>query len=251
MVVAARQQYDVQSREERIHPVLMANTAIADLAPSTSTSAEALVREIVDGERSQTRMATFATLRSSLVDRVSARQESVEEKTERLRKEYLELHHQWVDHCAKLDNVNQGNVVDEVAAVAGRTTRRSAAVLGDAVRSDLEMEQIIASLGNEDMMDPAQLALRNVATIPDMISVTHGRVDGLFDDTNNLIEDPSSFYDPGPSMAAWTEEEQEIFKEKFAAHPKQFGIIAARRFIAAFYRSFYFWWPSQTHQQYG
>ena len=226
VVVAARQQFDHQSREERVDPVLLSNKAIAEQPPASSTSPGILIQEMMTGERGAVRLQRFHELRPTLVQRISERQETVEEKTKRLRKEYAELHDSWVAHCALLDSQGQTNPGDEMATVSGRTTRRSAAVLGDAVRSDLEMEQIIASLGNEDLTDPAYLALRNIAVIPDMISVTHGRVDALFDDTNNLVENPAAFYDPSPSVAAWTDEELQEFFEKFAAHPKQFGIIA-------------------------
>lgn len=100
-------------------------------------------------------------------------------------------------------------------------------MLGDAVRSDLEMEQIIASLGVEELTDPNHLALRNLATIPDMISVSQGEVKYLFDDTNNLVADPYRFYDTSAGIDAWTDEEKEVFLEQFAANPKQFGIIAS------------------------
>jgi len=159
---------------------------------------------------------------------MAARQETVDEKTVRLRKDYLALHREWVARCAELDNSHRVDpAAGEVSSIPARTTRRSAAVLGDAVRSDLEMEQIIASLGNDELYDPAHLALRNVAVIPDMISVTRGKVDAVFDDTNNAVNDPQSFFDPSPGLAEWTDEEVEIYKQRFAKYPKQFGHIAA------------------------
>ncbi|THH21143.1 hypothetical protein EW146_g340 [Bondarzewia mesenterica] len=226
VVVAARQQFDRQSRGERINPVLMANRAIAEEPLLTSISPEALINEVVDGEPGKARMGRFRELRPVLVQRVAECREMILEKVQRLQKEYLQLHESWLAHCAHLDSKGQTTTPEEIAAIPGRTTRRSATVLGDAVRSDLEMEQIIASLGNEDLTDPAHLALRNVAKIPDMISVTHGKVTAFFDDTNNVVDDPLTFYDPIPSVITWTDEEQQIFVEKYAAHPKQFGIIA-------------------------
>lgn len=252
LVVTARQVHGVQTREDIIRPILMANKATALMsrpalvpgAPhpppppvSDSPDAEGLVKEFMEGEIAEKRMATFETLRPALATRIGARRELIQEKIERLKKEYLEHHEAWMLHCARLDrqsqapitnnvNANNTNTDEVVPAPGGRTTRRSAAVLGDAVRSDLEMEQIIASLGNEDLYDPAHLALKNVAVIPDMISVTNGAVDYLFDDTNKLVDDPASYYDPSRDVSTWTDEEQQVFLEKFAAHPKQFGIIA-------------------------
>lgn len=230
MVVCARQKLELQSREERVNPILMSNRAIS--APSTDVPippADALVQEVLAGHRAKSTIQTFEShVRDSLSSNMAARQETVDEKAVRLRREYLALHREWVARCAELDNLHRVDpAAGEVASVPARTTRRSAAVLGDAVRSDLEMEQIIASLGNDELYDPAHLALRNLAVIPDMISVSQGKVDAVFDDTNNAINEPLSFFDPSPGLAEWTNDEVEIYKQRFAKYPKQFGHIAA------------------------
>jgi hypothetical protein len=88
------------------------------------------------------------------------------------------------------------------------------------------MEQIIASLESNDAMDPNYLSMKNAATIPDMISVTKGQVDLLFDDTNHLVEQPDEYYAVRTGIDDWTDEEKRIFIDKFAQYPKQFGMIA-------------------------
>jgi hypothetical protein len=229
MVVSARQQLDVQTRLERVNPILMSNRAIVPPLPDVSTpSADTLVQEVLAGRRVEYTIQAFGShVRNSLVANMTSRQETVDEKIVQLRKEYLALHKEWVTRCAELDNSHRVDPAGgEVSAVPTRTTRRSAAVLGDAVRSDLEMEQIIASLGNDELYDPAHLALRNLAVIPDMISVSRGKVDAIFDDTNNAVDDPQSFFDPSPGLAEWTDDEVEIYKQRFAKYPKQFGHIA-------------------------
>ncbi len=229
MVVSARQQLDVQTREERINPILMSNRAVALPLPDVlSPLADTLAQEVLAGQRAENTTQAFEShLRNSLVANMASRQESVDEKIVRLRKEYLAFHREWIARCTELENSHRVDpTAGEVSAVPTRTTRRSAAVLGDAVRSDLEMEQIIASLGNDELYDPAHLALRNVAIIPDMISVTRGKVDAVFDDTNNAVDDPQSFFDPSPGLAEWTDDEVETYKQRFAKYPKQFGHIA-------------------------
>jgi len=237
MVVMTRLRYDRQTREERVNPVLLANNAIAQSIPSRPfTSPDDLLLEATQGKRQHARRETFiTTTQPTLVNRFAKHHEALSEKTERLREEYLTLHERWQAHCAKLDNKsnNKSNkdtsvVAEEVIvpASSGRSTRRTAAMLGDAVRSDLEMEQIIASLGVEELTDPNHLALRNLANIPDMISVSHGQVNYLFDDTNNLVDNPVDFYDDSKGIDVWTDKEKEVFLEQFAANPKQFGIIA-------------------------
>jgi hypothetical protein len=215
----------------------MANRSIAQrIAFRPSTSPDDLLHEMTKGKRLESRMQAFVTTRPSLATRFANHQEALSEKTERLREEYLALHERWQAHCAKLDNKSNKKTNKDTSATteevvvpasSGRSTRRTAAMLGDAVRSDLEMEQIIASLGVEELTDPNHLALRNLANIPDMISVSHGEVNYLFDDTNNLVDNPIDFYDNSKGIDAWTDEEKEIFSEQFAANPKQFGVIAS------------------------
>ncbi|KAI0915939.1 hypothetical protein AcV5_003406 [Taiwanofungus camphoratus] len=226
LVVMTRLRYDRQTKEERVNPVLFANLAIAE-PPSlqSSLSADAVVNGVFGSERSPFRVDTLDRAKPTLQIRFAQRKAALAEKIQRLREEYLALHERWMHHCSKLDEVAKAHALEEAAATAGRTTRRSAA-LGDAVRSDLEMEQIIASLGNEELTDANHLAARNAAKIPDMVSLTNGPVEFMFDDTNNLVDDPISFYAPRTGTDDWTEEEKAVYLERFAVYPKQFGIIA-------------------------
>lgn len=224
-MVMKRLQLDRQTREERVAPVLLGNLAVAEPHARQKPSADRLCHEVLHGKRKREREESFLRVRPCLQSLFAQRQASLTEKVQRLKDEYLSLHDRWMVHCAKLDEVAKAAALEEAAANAGRTTRRSAA-MGDAVRTDLEMEQIIASLGNEELTDANHLAARNAATIPDMISVTKGSVDYLYNDTNNVVEDPANFYTPNTCLEDWTDEEKDIFLEKYALYPKQFGIIA-------------------------
>ncbi|KAH9947538.1 hypothetical protein B0H21DRAFT_691833 [Amylocystis lapponica] len=226
MIVITRIRCDRQTRDERINPVLYANRATVEIPHTQSSlSCQELLQDIFAGERGQSMQDAHERLKPSLAIRFSQRQAILTEKVQILRAEYLALHERWLAHCAKLDDVAKAHALEEAAATAGRTTRRSAA-LGDAVRSDLEMEQIIASLGNEELTDANHLSARNAAGIPDMVSVTRGTVDYLYDDTNNVVDAPLEFYAHRTGIDDWTNEEKDIFLAQFALHPKQFGIIA-------------------------
>jgi hypothetical protein len=232
MVISARRAFEQQSRQERVAPIILANRELVKHRAAVLESFQP--EDFVDRtreERAKARMDVITRVGEQLDHYAKCHRASVKEKQNRLRVEYLERHQAWVKRCEELDRTGHllsasTSLEDAAAASGGRTTRRTAAVVGDTVRSDLEMEQIIASLGNEDLFDPAILATKNVARIPDMISVTHGRTEHVLDDTNGTVDDPVSFYDPGPGMAAWTDDEERIFVEQYAAHPKQFGTIA-------------------------
>ncbi|KAG1776872.1 hypothetical protein EV702DRAFT_316699 [Suillus placidus] len=229
-VVLTRLQCDRQTRDERVVPVLRANRAIREPSlPSPIDAQDKLFQEFAAGQPRQERMALHSqSIRSSLSGYFLERETALRGKQQKLREEYLELHQQWIAQCARLDNVSKGGLPEESmpASAGGRSTRRSTAVLGDAVRSDLEMEQIIANLGMEELTDPSYLAIKNVARIPDMVSVVDHREPYSYDDTNNLLDDPAEFYSSSSALDIWTEEEHIVFKERYAAHPKQFGLIA-------------------------
>ncbi|KZT25707.1 hypothetical protein NEOLEDRAFT_1178170 [Neolentinus lepideus HHB14362 ss-1] len=227
-VVQVRRMPDLLSRERRVQSVLFANLAIApSAAPPRNYSPEQYVQEIIHGLPGTARIAKHNELRNGFIVHLANRRAAMLEHTEKLRQRYLEHHEYWKKKCGEKDQERaKPQQLKEGPAPSGRTTRRSAATMGDAVRSDLEMEQIIASLGNEDLTDATSLAARNTAKIPDMISVTHGPITFVFDDTNNRVNDPQKFYAPRTGLYDWTQEEKQVFCEKFATYPKQFGIIA-------------------------
>lgn len=217
-----------------------ADQLVGEIARSTQT--EALIRDYCDGTR------------DVIVAQVKRGYEDVNAKVKKLRNQYIALNREWEARCTELDREKQLNSeklapktpipptpsVDTPSFSAnsfftsGRTTRRTTGGLGnlmaaDAVRSDLEFEQVMASLGNEDLVDPNILSIRNAASIPDMLSVqprAQPLLDVVYDDTNGVVEYPEQFYDVSASLGDWTDEEKEIFMEQFAVNGKQFGKIA-------------------------
>jgi hypothetical protein len=226
VVVKARLLYDNRMHEELVENVLLANTLVSRSDDETEEAdAEGLIREVLLGPQLEDRVESFNQLRPSLVEFITQRQTFIHDKFRKLRQEYAHLQDQWNTHCHILNEQSKPSILEGETMPIGRTTRRSAN-LGDVVRSDLEMDQILASLENNDATDPNHLSQWNLATIPEMISVTNGRVDYLFDDTSHRIEDPAEYYGLFTGIDDWTAEEKEIFLDKYAAYPKQFGIIA-------------------------
>nr|VWO95324.1 Foldase protein PrsA 2 (EC [Ganoderma boninense] len=229
LVAKLRFRHDPITQDARVEPILISNRQLAESEAASSPEPEPIPKVLLEkateaGEQQHTD-GVFGGTKHSLRKRFAQHQAALVDKVSRLRKEYLALHERWMVHCAKLDEIARACALEEAAATAGRTTRRTAA-MGDAVRSDLEMEQILASLGNEELTDANHLSQKNAATIPDMVSVTKGRVEYIYDDTNNLVEDPHEFYKLETGIDDWTEQEKKVLVDKYAIHPKQFGIIA-------------------------
>ncbi|KXN90299.1 Nuclear receptor corepressor 1 [Leucoagaricus sp. SymC.cos] len=228
MVVKTRLLCDRQTREERVSPVLLANLSLApkpDVDMNREPDAESVVREVIEGPRFARQAQSFEILKPSLVEFFSRRQALINDKIQQLKQDYVQLQEKWQRHCRLLNEQAKPSLLEGESMPIGRTTRRTAN-LGDAVRSDLEMEQILASLENNDAMDPHYLSQHNLATIPDMISVKNGQIDYLYDDTSHRVENPVDYYAPHTGIHDWTEEEKKVFLDKYAAYPKQFGIIA-------------------------
>jgi len=130
-----------------------------------------------------------------------------------------------------------GSAANTPGPLSARTGRRSmAASHGDAVRSEAEFLEILASLENADMLDPSVRAARSAAVVPDMLTLDDpDRELRAFDNENALVQDPAEYYGIGaaaalrsdPAIAEWTDEDVQIFCKRYALYPKQFGKIAS------------------------
>ncbi|KAH7097000.1 hypothetical protein BKA62DRAFT_717795 [Auriculariales sp. MPI-PUGE-AT-0066] len=143
-----------------------------------------------------------------------------------LQDEYLRLHQGWTQRCATLDAQKaqpvKYDMPKDLPTHTGRSTRRTRAGFGfgDAVRSEFDLEQIMQTLGNEDMTDPNQLYKRNEAVVPDMVALRQAT-------GPDFVYDPHAFYDEAePTLDHWTPDEREAYKRQFAKTPKHFGAIA-------------------------
>ncbi|KIY74021.1 hypothetical protein CYLTODRAFT_90890 [Cylindrobasidium torrendii FP15055 ss-10] len=225
---------DRQPREERVEPVLASEKARAELnkehEPNGNTSVS-LFEEVSgpDGIVASLMMRHTPELSAALATALATREAARLRKLQRLQDDDVMYTENWKEMCRNLDAQIRKQTLDlEAIMASSRTTRRTAATLGGeyVVRSDLEMEQIIANLDQIDTQDPSVMCTRNRATIPDMISSTRGCIPYLFDNDSLRVEDPQEYYRPETGMDDWSEEEERIFLERFASYPKQFGMIA-------------------------
>lgn len=121
--------------------------------------------------------------------------------------------------------------------ISSRANRRSAGGAGlafggygDAVRSEAEFLEILASLETADLRDPDARAARTAAVVPDMVIDASERREVLelaLDDERYRVDDPVDTYGIDRPLDVWTEAEVETFCKRYAANPKQFGKIAA------------------------
>ena len=68
--------------------------------------------------------------------------------------------------------------------------------------------------------------MRSYAVIPPLFVNAH-QPSRIFVDNNGSIEDPLADYKEQQNFNVWSEEEKQIFREKYLQHPKNFGWIAS------------------------
>lgn len=171
---------------------------------------------------------------------VQARERAYQAKLQALRAEYRAKHKAWTEYCHKLDQMYEqraqrgASAAEEgpmagssvLATPASRSFRRGGVGggFGDVVRSEAEFQEILASLENAEMQDPAVRAARTSATVPDM-DLREPRV---LDNDNGYVADPVHFYFHCFDPDVWSEEEKAIFARRYVLYPKQFGRIAEK-----------------------
>jgi hypothetical protein len=180
-------------------------------------------------------------------------------KRARLQSEYKAVDADWRTHCARMEKIQARQLKKRQALVpihapaidpnsglpfmpnepgtpgpsflSSRMNRRNAsnAVYGDAVRSEAEFLEILASLEHANMKDPNMRAMRTTAVVPDMVVDPSERSCILdYDDSSHLVRDPEQFFGiHNPKPDVWTQDEVQLFCSRFAQYPKQFGKIAA------------------------
>lgn len=227
-----RRDPDILDRE-LIEQILSANRAIAPPLPTSLAFKLDLVAEMENSSATREESKLNQALIPLLQARIAVDADSLERKNAVLVDEYKSYHESWTLHRQRLERLEavrtrkQGLLGGDEGQ--NRGGRRGAISLGDAARSDLELDQIMASLVNEDLTNPEILSRKNIASIPDMLSVTDPRqLEVQFDDRNGLVTDPEFFTHQLHDAGYWTESEQTLFIDAYLASPKQFGRIAEK-----------------------
>ncbi|KAA8911293.1 hypothetical protein FN846DRAFT_755519, partial [Sphaerosporella brunnea] len=184
-------------------------------------------------------------IKDTLLAEMSKHQKSVFDKGNQLKRKYQELHSEWNQKCYDLDSQSRHKkkgtsepadsgvspALTVTPAPETGTRRRGGNVpVGDVVRSEAEMEQVMRDLAEQDAEKNAQAKLDGPkeAEVPDMILDDKEKL--LFRDTNCLLrtgEEILQAYRYVIPADDFTEEEQAKFCELYIQFPKQWHKIAA------------------------
>ncbi|GBM26118.1 Nuclear receptor corepressor 1 [Araneus ventricosus] len=91
------------------------------------------------------------------------------------------------------------------------------------IRSESEWEEIIDGLQEQEMEEKK---MRSYAVIPPIILDSRQRR-LWYVNNNGLVEDLCQEYKERQMLNIWTDQEKEIFREKYLQHPKNFALIAS------------------------
>ncbi|XP_043924467.1 nuclear receptor corepressor 2 isoform X3 [Protopterus annectens] len=104
-----------------------------------------------------------------------------------------------------------------------RVGQRSNSLSISTARSEHEMSEIIDGLSEQENLEKQ---MRQLAVIPPMLyDAEQQRI--KFINMNGLMADPMKVYKERQVMNMWSDQEKEIFRDKFMQHPKNFGLIAS------------------------
>ncbi|XP_015919467.1 nuclear receptor corepressor 2 isoform X2 [Parasteatoda tepidariorum] len=116
------------------------------------------------------------------------------------------------------------------------------------IRSESEWEEIIDGLQEQEMEEKK---MRSYAVIPPIILDSRQRR-LWYVNNNGLVEDLSQEYKEKQLLNIWTDQEKEIFREKYLQHPKNFAFIAScldRKTVADCVQYYYLSKKSENYKQ--
>ncbi|KAK6351011.1 hypothetical protein TWF718_004188 [Orbilia javanica] len=210
-------------------------------------------REPIEYEFWQANISQHLKVENILAKHILERKTNMEEKTMKLRQEYRDYLPGWKQDCEKLDSEEKRNKKSdsepadlaptesiptttslEVSGTASLGRRSGRGVSSDFVSSEYEIERIM-KLSEKEEAEKAEAEAKEKyddsreAVVPDMILDPEEKARLVYVDTNNIITDKQAVkeifkFERPPDN--WTEDEQKIFKERFAQFPKQWGKIA-------------------------
>ncbi|XP_045598857.2 protein PRRC2A isoform X4 [Procambarus clarkii] len=175
----------------------------------------------------------YAGFKRKLVEYFKKRHTNKNERDSNLTQTYSKLMTEWLKKVEKVENSKKHKekvaknrelfekVFPELRKQREEKERFSR--VGARVKSDAEMEEIMDGLQEQENEDKK---MRAYAVIPPILLEEKKRRHRYINQ-NGLIEEPISEYKDHKNINIWTEQEREIFRDKYLQHPKNFVVIAS------------------------
>lgn len=217
--------------------------SVALMAPGLPYYTSDPIKKLEDLEFFQSNVADHDEVKDLMLADFAKHQKNVFEKQKHLKRKYKELYGDWNQRCQEFDREStrskKKGAVEPVERVMSpalsanepQTRRRGGNVpTGDVVRSEAEMQQVLANLQEAEAEEAAKSKLEGPkeARLPDMI--LDDREKNKYQDTNRLLRTQEEVhlayrYEVPPDN--WNDDEQQKFIDLYIQFPKQWHKIAA------------------------
>lgn len=203
------------------------------MPPTDVPSVLPLYHQPTDTEVYMANKRQYAGFKRRLMEYFKKRHASKNERESHLTQTYSKLMTEWLKRVEKVENSKKHKekvaknrelfekVFPELRKQREEKERFSR--VGARVKSDAEMEEIMDGLQEQENEDKK---MRAYAVIPPILLEEKKRKQRYIN-KNGLIEEPISEYKEYKNINIWTEQEREIFKEKYLQHPKNFVVIGS------------------------
>ncbi|EPS43935.1 hypothetical protein H072_2193 [Dactylellina haptotyla CBS 200.50] len=210
-------------------------------------------REPMEYEFWKVNVSQHTKVENLIAQHIMEQKTMVDRKILKLKQEYRDTFPSWKHDCEKLDTEEKrkkksdsepadavpAEVIPppatlEVSGTASLGRRSGRGVSSDFVTSEYEIERIM-KLSEKEEAEKAEAEAKEKyddsreAIVPDMILDPEEKARLQYVDTNCIITnkaDVKSIFKFQRPADNWTDEEQKLFKERFAQFPKQWGKIA-------------------------
>lgn len=209
------------------------NILVKLIPPTEVKSVLPLYHQPTDTEVYMTNKRQYAGFKRRLMENFKRRQASKNERDNSLTQTYSKLMTEWLKKVEKVENSKKHKekvaknrelfekVFPELRKQREEKERFSR--VGARVKSDAEMDEILDGLQEQENEDKK---MRAYAVIPPILLEERKRKH-RYTNRNGVIEDPITEYKDHKNINIWTEQEKEIFREKYLLNPKNFVVIGS------------------------
>ncbi|XP_076364606.1 uncharacterized protein LOC143253915 isoform X2 [Tachypleus tridentatus] len=200
----------------------------------------------------------FSSFKKDLIVLLKKKQEDRQQRETYLTESYNRLMQAWQQRMEKKDsNINkkakdmkQREFFEKQYPELRkqREERERLSRVGQRVRSDAEMEEIMDGLQEQELEDKK---MKSYAVIPPIL-IDQRRKRIQYTNRNGLVEDPMAEYKERQMLNVWIDQEKETFREKYLQHPKNFCFIAShleRKSVADCVQYYYLTKKSENYKQ--
>lgn len=175
----------------------------------------------------------YSLFKSTLLEHLRKKKmEQLQKKTE-ITETYSKLYKDWIRRVEKVESSQKRKakeakhrelfekVFPELRKA--REDKERFNRVGARIKSEADLEEIMDGLQEQEMEDKK---MRSYAVIPPLMLDPHER-HLTYLNNNGLVLDYKTEYNERKYVNIWTQQEKEVFKDRFIAHPKNFGAIAS------------------------